>query len=129
MLRLSSLILSLLLLCGSAIAQTYERLPPGYPPKSDKPRVDRTTFGPVVEASGSSWVVVAWSARTSGNSIVRYGTERDQLTQTVEAPYVEKDKTHRVKIDNLQPGTTYYYIVDFGQGEGKGTIEQFTTRD
>jgi hypothetical protein len=38
-----------------------------------------------------------------------------------------------VKLDHLRPGTTYYYIVDSGQGQGTGTeahshVEQFTTR-
>ena len=40
---------------------------------------------------------------------------------------------HRVKMNNLQPGTTYYFKVDSGQGQQTGTmassgVGQFTTK-
>ncbi|HUO60983.1 MAG TPA: fibronectin type III domain-containing protein [Candidatus Acidoferrales bacterium] len=54
-----------------------------------------------------------------------------------EAPYADNEKTvgqtHRVHIRNLKPGTTYFFYVDSGQGEGTGTeaksgVAQFTTK-
>jgi phosphodiesterase/alkaline phosphatase D-like protein len=61
----------------------------------------------------------------------------DRLTDTAEAPYAndttKAGETHRVKIEHLKPGTTYFYMVDSGQGEGIGTeamssVAQFTTQ-
>ncbi len=122
--QLSSLLGLCLLLCGLAIGQ-------------EKAQPERITHGPVVESTGSSWAMVAWSTDTGGSSIVRYGIDKSRLSETAEAPYAESKngagQTHRVKIDNLKPGTTYYFMVDSGQGQGTGTeaksgVEQFTTK-
>jgi hypothetical protein len=68
---------------------------------------------------------------------VRYGTERGHLSGMAESRYAVSKTgegiTHRVKIEHLKPGTTYYFMVDSGQGEGTGTearsgVEQFTTK-
>ena len=59
------------------------------------------------------------------------------LNQTAEAPYADVEnankQTHRVHINNLKPHTTYYFVVDSGQGEGTGTeaksqVASFTTK-
>ncbi len=142
--KLSSLLALSLLLCGLAIAQTSDHKAPanaaGQASAMSQPtrgEVERITHGPVVEATGNSWATIAWSTDTGGSSVVRYGTDKNQLTNTAEAPYADdkagKGETHRVKIEHLKPGTTYYYMVDSGQGEGTGTeaksgIEQFTTK-
>src|SRR5947199_403121 len=81
--------------------------------------------GPRVEGVGDTWAVIAWTTNTGGSSIIRYGTDTNSLTQTAEAPYANEPNsehsTHRVHMKNLQPNTTYYFIVDSGQGEGSGT--------
>ncbi len=101
------------------------------------PNAERITNGPVLEGTGDSWAEVAWTTDTGGSTVVHYGTDRNHLTKTAEAPYSDNEKTksqnHRVRLTNLQPGTTYYYRVDSGQGEGTGTdamspIQQFTTK-
>ncbi len=93
--------------------------------------------GPRVEGTGDTWAVVAWTTNVGSSSIIRYGTNPSSLTQTAESPYADKDgankQTHRVKIQNLTPGTTYYFAVDSGQGEGTGTqaqsnVSTFTTK-
>jgi hypothetical protein len=93
--------------------------------------------GPRVEGAGDTWAVIAWTTNTGGSSIVRYGTDRNNLSQMAEAPYADvenaKQQTHRVRINNLKPSTTYYFLVDSGQGEGTGTeakssIAQFKTK-
>jgi hypothetical protein len=127
--KLSSLMVLTLLLCGLAIAQGYDR-------RSDRPQNERITNGPVVESTGHDWAIIAWSTNTGGSSIVRYGTHPDHLSQMAESPYVDDSRhrgTHRVKVQNLRPGTTYYFMVDSGQGQGTGTearsgVGQFTTR-
>jgi hypothetical protein len=90
-----------------------------------------------VENLGDRWATIAWSTNTGGSSIVHYGTDPNRLSLMAESPYANDTgrpgETHRVKLDHLRPGTTYYYIVDSGQGQGTGTeahshVEQFTTR-
>ena len=101
------------------------------------PQAEKITHGPVVENVGRDYAVIAWSTNTGGSSVIRYGTNPSQLTQMAEAPYADNEKTkgqtHRVHIRNLKPGTTYFFFVDSGQGEGTGTeakskVEQFTTK-
>jgi hypothetical protein len=148
--KLTLLLASALLLSGLAIAQSHDEHQynsdqqnnadhqgramadnPGRAP------AERITNGPVVENVGNSWATVAWSTDTGGSSVVHYGTDRNRLTEMAEAPYdVSKGDhgiTHRVKIDHLRPGTTYFYVVDSGQGQGTGTearsrVEEFTTK-
>ncbi|HEU5452766.1 MAG TPA: fibronectin type III domain-containing protein [Terriglobales bacterium] len=93
--------------------------------------------GPRVESVGATSAIVAWTTNTGGSSILRYGTSTSSLTQTAESPYKKADvgghATHRVHIDNLKPNTTYYFMVDSGQGQGTGTeaksqIATFTTK-
>jgi phosphodiesterase/alkaline phosphatase D-like protein len=98
---------------------------------------EKITNGPVVEGVGDTWATIAWTTNTGGSSVVRYGTEDRNLTQVAEAPYADNDRTsaqnHRVQLKNLHPNTTYYFVVDSGQGEGTGTearsrIGKFTTK-
>jgi phosphodiesterase/alkaline phosphatase D-like protein len=97
----------------------------------------RITDGPRVEGAGDTWAEISWTTSTGGSSVVRYGTDRNALNQTAESPYADNEKTsaqnHRVRLTNLKPNTTYYFIADSGQGEGTGTearssIGQFTTK-
>src|SRR5947209_4844511 len=95
------------------------------------------TDGPRVEGVGDTWAVIAWTTNAGGSSIIRYGTNGNSLTQTAMSPYADDEsrqhQTHRVTVKNLQPNTTYYFIVDSGQGEGTGTeaksnVATFTTK-
>ncbi len=95
-------------------------------------QAERITNGPVVEAVTSNSATVAWSTNTGGSSVVKYGTDPNNLNQTAEEPYHEGHGTHRVKISGLKPGTTYYYKVTSAHGQGTGTqaesqVSQFTT--
>ena len=92
--------------------------------------------GPVVEHTGPHGAVIAWTTNVGGSSVVHYGTDQNNLNQTAQAPYAnnanQPNQTHRVRIHNLQPGTTYYFVVDSGEGLGTGTqaksqVAQFTT--
>ena len=106
-------------------------------PDQDRRQADeRIVEGPTVGV-GDTWATITWTTNTGGSSVVRYGTNPDRLRQTAESPYADNDRTrsqnHRVQIKDLQPNTTYYYVVDSGQGEGTGTearsrVERFTTR-
>ena len=99
---------------------------------------EQITQGPMVEGVGDTWAVIAWTTNTGGSSVVRYGTSANNLDQTAQSPYADNEKmssqNHRVHINNLKPGTTYYFMADSGQGEGTGTeaksaVGQFTTKN
>jgi phosphodiesterase/alkaline phosphatase D-like protein len=53
-----------------------------------------------------------------------YGTDKNNLTQLAEAPY--GGTRHQVKINNLQPGSTYYFQVESGEAESCG-VRSFET--
>jgi len=104
---------------------------------AQKPEAVKITNGPVVEGVGDTWAVIAWTTNTGGSTVVRFGTDQNNLSQTAQAPYADNEKTkaqnHRVRVTNLQPDTTYFFIVDSGQGEGTGTeaksqVSQFKTK-
>src|SRR5512147_2103703 len=89
------------------------------------------TKGPVVEHASADSAVIAWSTNVSSSTVVRYGTDQNNLSQTAQAPW--GSLTHRVTIKNLEPGKTYYFQVDSGQGQGSGgnamsQVESFTTQ-
>jgi phosphodiesterase/alkaline phosphatase D-like protein len=90
-----------------------------------RPAPVRITQGPLVEGVGDSWAVVAWTTDTGGSTVVRYGTDPNNLSQTAQAPYSDNEKTtaqnHRVHLKGLRPGSTYYFVAVSGQGEGTGT--------
>jgi phosphodiesterase/alkaline phosphatase D-like protein len=97
----------------------------------------KITDGPRVEGTTSNSAVIAWTTNEASSSVIKYGTNPNSLTQTAQAGYADKEgankQTHRVHINNLQPHTTYYFVVDSGQGEGTGTqaassVSQFTTK-
>jgi phosphodiesterase/alkaline phosphatase D-like protein len=104
---------------------------------AQQPAAVKITHGPVVESVGNTTAVIAWTTNTGGSSVVRFGTDQKKLDQTAQAPYADNEKsqgqTHRVNLTNLTPNTTYFFIVDSGQGEGTGTeakssIGQFKTK-
>ena len=93
--------------------------------------------GPRVEGVGNNWAVIAWTTNAASSTVLKYGATPNSLTQTAESPYADKEgasqQTHRVRVTNLQPNTTYYFMVDSGQGEGTGTeaksqVAQFKTK-
>jgi len=95
------------------------------------------TNGPVVEGVGDSWAVVAWTTNEGSSSVLHYGTDQNNLSQTAQQDYQKSDSSqganHRVRMDNLQPGTKYYFKVDSGQGQQSGStassgVGQFTTK-
>jgi len=82
----------------------------------------KITNGPVIEAVSPNSAVVAWSTNEGGSSVIKYGTESTNLTQTAQAPYVSG--THRVTLRKLLPNTTYYFQIVSAQGAGNGSEAQ-----
>jgi phosphodiesterase/alkaline phosphatase D-like protein len=97
----------------------------------------KITDGPRVEGTGPTWAVIAWTTNTGGSSVIHYGTEANNLSQTAKSAYADNEKTkaqnHRVHLKNLKPNTKYFFQVDSGQGEGTGTeakrsVAELTTK-
>lgn len=89
------------------------------------------TKGPTVENVTGNSATIAWSTNTSGSTVLKYGTDRNNLNQTAQAPW--GGLTHRVTLKNLDPNKTYYYQVTSAQGSGTGSgdisaISQFQTK-
>src|SRR5512147_447375 len=77
------------------------------------------TKGPTVESTTNNSAVVAWSTNVSASTVVKYGTDPNNLNQTAQAPW--GSLTHRVTIKNLEPGKTYYFQATSPQAQGSGT--------
>ena len=76
------------------------------------------TNGPVVEKLTPDSVVVAWTTSAPSSSIVKYGTDTNNLSKTAQAEWGQQ--THRVTVKDLQPNTIYYFRVQSGQAQGTG---------
>ncbi len=91
----------------------------GTPTASQSAQQAQITQGPVVEYATSNSAIVAWSTNAASSSVVKYGTDPNNLTQTAEAPWGQTN--HRVTINGLQPSTTYYFQVQSSQAQGTGS--------
>jgi Purple acid Phosphatase, N-terminal domain len=81
----------------------------------------RLQYGPTVEYLTPNRAQIAW-ATTMGTSsdVVRYGTDPNALSQTVEA--ANKTGNHRANLVNLQPNTQYWFQVESTQTGGSGKV-------
>jgi phosphodiesterase/alkaline phosphatase D-like protein len=107
------------------------------PKRAPKAQAEKITDGPRVEGTGPTWAVIAWTTNTGGSSVIHYGTDANNLSQTAKSAYADNEKTkaqnHRVHLKNLKPNTKYFFQVDSGQGEGTGSeaksnVAEFTTK-
>lgn len=89
---------------------------------------ERITSGPVVKKTTDTVAEISWSTDAPGSSIVRYGNSPNALNEIAEEPWGgTKDASgynHTVWIKNLRPNTSYYFMVETGQGRGTGTETQ-----
>jgi len=111
-------------------------------PSAKKAESVKITQGPEIERADSYLTIVRWTTNNPGGSpehygVVHYGTNPKDLSQTAKNPIRLNpgypDTVFRVRIEGLQPATTYYYKVDSmeanGTGDGvKSTVNHFTTR-
>jgi hypothetical protein len=94
-------------------------------PQSDVNSNIQITRPPMLQTLGDNIAVITWRTNAPSSSIVKYGTDAGNLTQTAEAPWGET--THSVTIQNLQPGTHYFFQVSSGQAKGTGTATNSET--
>src|ERR1700730_3500216 len=98
-------------------------------PTTKKAESVKITQGPEIEQANSYLTIVRWTTNNPGGSpehyaVVHYGTNPKDLSQTAKSPIrlnpSHSDTVFRVRIEGLEPGTTYYYKVDSMEASGKG---------
>jgi phosphodiesterase/alkaline phosphatase D-like protein len=96
-------------------------------PTTEKASSVKITKGPEIERADSYLTIVRWTTNNPGGSpehygVVHYGTSPKDLSQTAKSPIrlnpSHSDTVFRVRINGLQPGTTYYYKVDSMEANG-----------
>jgi phosphodiesterase/alkaline phosphatase D-like protein len=97
------------------------------PPAKKVPHV-RITKGPSLELAKDTWVIITWTSNNPGGSdehfgLVRFGTDPKDLRQTAKS-HIRLNQNHsytvfRVRVEGLQPHTTYYYKVDSMDSQAK----------
>ena len=99
------------------------------------------TKSPALEVASDYLTVIRWTTNNPGGSdvhygIVQYGTDPKDLSQTARSPLRlnpgQRYTTFRVRIEGLEPGTTYYYRVSSEESNGKSDgvksiVKKFTT--
>ena len=97
-------------------------------PSAKKAAHVRILKGPELESATENWTIIRWTSDNPGGSpehfgVVHFGTDSKNLTQTAKS-HIRLNPTHsytdfRVRIEGLQPKTTYYYTVDSMGPDGK----------
>ncbi len=97
------------------------------PPAKKAERVE-ITKGPELELATNHLTIIRWTVNNPGGSdvhysIVSYGTDPEDLSQTAKNPIRlnqgHQYTTFRVRIEGLKPQTTYYYTVTSEESNGK----------
>jgi phosphodiesterase/alkaline phosphatase D-like protein len=97
---------------------------------------------PTIESVGDTLAFISWTTPNPGGTIlhyaiVRFGKDPNHLEFTAKSPTRinpgHSEMVFRVRIQDLDPGTTYYYKVSSEQANGisdpaTSGVNQFTTR-
>ncbi len=94
-------------------------------PAEPAPVGARITQGPTIQYSDDHSAVISWSTNEAAPTIVYYGTDPQNLDRTAES--ASGTTFHRIHLSGLAPETTYYFLVDSGQGRGVGPISTLQT--
>jgi phosphodiesterase/alkaline phosphatase D-like protein len=73
----------------------------------------RITNGPLFQQITPDSTTIAWSANLPSAFLIHYGTEPQNLSKSVEAPWTPT--THRVVLRGLQSDTHYYFSIESKQ--------------
>src|ERR1700687_196218 len=102
----------------------------------------RANATPIVESVSDTLAFIRWTTRNPGRTILHfcvahYGKHPNHLDLTAESPtrinLTHPEMVFRVRMHDLEPGTTYYYKVSPKQADGVSDpatsgVSQFTTR-
>jgi len=130
-----------LLVAWPAAAQMSNSVAPGnIEPPARKAVHLHITKGPALELFSNNEAIIRWTSNNPGGSdehfgVVHYGTDPEHLSQMAKS-HIRLNQNHsytvfRVRVDGLQPQTTYYYTVDSTQATGKSdgvnsSVQHFT---
>jgi phosphodiesterase/alkaline phosphatase D-like protein len=97
------------------------------PPPTKKAARVQITEGPVLELFRNNEAIIRWTSNNPGGTdehfgVVKYGTDPHSLNATAKS-HIRLNRNHsytvfRVRVEGLQPGTTYYYTVDSMNADG-----------
>ena len=83
---------------------------------------------PALEIALDNFAIIRWTTKNPGGTdvhygIVQYSTDPKDLRRTAKS-HIRLNQSHsytvfRVRVDGLQPHTTYYYTVDSTDSLGK----------
>lgn len=110
-------------------------------PTTKKAARVRIIRGPETERTDPDFAIIRWTSNNPGGSpvhygVVRYGTDPKKLDQTAKSPIrlnpANSETIFRVRVYDLKPRTTYYYMVDSIGADGtsarmKSAVKRFTT--
>jgi hypothetical protein len=102
----------------------------------------QTNVSPAVESVSDTLAFINWTTQNPGGTIlhyavVHYGKDPRHLDLKAESPTrinpSHSEMVFRVRMGDLEPGTTYYYKVSSRQATGildpaTSTVHKFTTR-
>ena len=97
---------------------------------------------PTVESAADTVAFISWTTRNPGGTIlhyaiVHYGKDANHLDLTAVSPTrtnpAHSDVVFRVRMNDLQPDTTYYYWVSSTQADGNfdpvtSSVQHFNTQ-
>lgn len=97
---------------------------------------------PIVESVADTFAFISWTTNNPRGTIlhyaiVHYGKDPNHLDLTAVSPTrinpAHNDMVFRVRMNDLQPGTTYYYKVSSTQANGTADpvasgVQQFNTQ-
>jgi phosphodiesterase/alkaline phosphatase D-like protein len=100
------------------------------------------TANPTIESVSDTLAFISWTTPNPGGTIlhyavVRFGKDPNHLEFTAKSPTrinpSHSEMVFRVRIQDLEPGTTYYYKVSSEQATGipdrlTSSVNKFTTR-
>jgi phosphodiesterase/alkaline phosphatase D-like protein len=111
-------------------------------PAAKKAAHVRILKGPELESASEDLTIIRWTSNNPGGSpehfgVVHYGTDPKNLSQTAKS-HIRLNPTHsytvfRVRIQDLNPRTTYYYKVESVDASGTSDgvtspVKTFTTQ-
>jgi hypothetical protein len=101
------------------------------------------TEGPALESFRNNQAIIRWTSNNPGGTdehfgLVKYGTDPHNLNLTAKS-HIRLNQSHpytvfRVRLEDIKPGTTYYYTVDSmgatGELDGvKSNVYHFAARE
>ncbi len=134
-------ILKLVMTTAIAAASFANPVAAQVPPPAKKARRVQIVKAPELEMAAGHLTIITWTTNNPGGTddhygVVHYGTDPKNLNKTAKSPIRlnqgHPTTTFRVRLDDLESRTTYYYRVDSEESTGrsdgvKSIVKKFTT--